>query len=492
MIGELMNSLFVPIMILSGVIGLMVMGRIASKNYIKVPPNKVAIFYGRKHKVDGREVGFRVVSGGAKLKLPVVEDLMWLDLNMFSIDLFVKNAPNKDGVLVSVKGVANVKILSDQASLMAAAERFLGMQPMQIQGIAHKNLEGHLRAIIGKLSVEEIVTDRGKLNQTVLSEAGEDLKKMGLSVDVLTIQEVEDEHEYIKSLGEKRTAEVKRDAEIGSAEAKRQATMQATTANQEAEVKKQENLALEAEAVKKLTVKQAEYRAETLAAEAKAEQAGLLATAEAKKAVVEKEIAVAVAEAERREKELLREKVRPAEAEKASAIAQAEGDRQKNILAAEAEKQKKVLEGEGKAAAIRAEGQAEADAIRAKLVAEAEGILKKAEAYEKLNQSGQILQILEAAQQLVPNALKEFAGVMQAAASPLGHADKIVVIDSGGANGNGSAIERYANIGPQMIFGMLEKAKAMGFDLEGMLRQVESTMKPAKQIDNGNSLPPAE
>ncbi|MFN4218967.1 MAG: SPFH domain-containing protein, partial [Candidatus Bipolaricaulia bacterium] len=156
----------------------------AVRNYIKVPPNKVAVFYGRKHRTpDGKVIGFRLVTGGAALKWPVVENVTYLDLTIFPIDLEVRDMPNKDGVLVSAQAVANVKIRNDQESLVAAAERFLGRSLEDIKQIAYKNLEGHLRSIIGRLTVEEIVRDRAKFNQEVLTEAAADLAKIGLGVD---------------------------------------------------------------------------------------------------------------------------------------------------------------------------------------------------------------------------------------------------------------------------------------------------------------------
>ena len=173
-----MGSLFIPFMVVVIVLALLLVMKIISNNYVKVPPNKVAIFYGRKRKTaEGKEIGFKVVAGGSKIKLPLLENVEYLDLNVFTVSLAVKGAPNKDGVMVNVKGVANVKVLSDEASLVLAAERFLGMKPDQIKDIAYQNLEGHLRAIVGRLTVEEIVSDRQKFNQEVLQEAGEDLEE---------------------------------------------------------------------------------------------------------------------------------------------------------------------------------------------------------------------------------------------------------------------------------------------------------------------------
>ncbi len=265
----------------------------ATRNYVKVPPNKVAVFYGRKHVTpDGRQIGFRLVTGGARFKWPLLEDVTSMDLMVFPIDLDVKDVPNKDGVPVSVQGVANVKIRNDEQSLIAAAERFLGLGHDDIKEIAYKNLEGHLRSIVGRLTVEEIVRDRQKFDQEVLAEAASDLARIGLGVDVLTVQKIEDKEGYIQALGKKRTAEVKRDATIGEASASREATISATTALREAKERENENLALIAQAEKERDVRKAQYEAEVQAQAARAKQAGPLAEARARQEVVEQEVPV--------------------------------------------------------------------------------------------------------------------------------------------------------------------------------------------------------
>lgn len=365
----------------------------------------------------------------------------------------------------------------------------MGKPQEEIKNMAYQTLEGHLRAMLATLTVEQINRDRASFGQKMMDESQMDLAKMGLKVVVLTITEIADEHGYLDALGMQRTAEIKRDAEIGKAEAERAQTIKATTAKREGEVEKQKNFAQELSAQKDANVKKADYDAETKAAEARAAQAGPLATAEARKAVVESEQAVelartqkatdvARAEADRKAQELQATMVKPAEAKKLAAIAEAEGDAKAVLIRAEASKQQKQLEGEGEAAAKKAVLLAEADGIKAKLLAEAEGVLKKADAYKQLNQAGQLLQILEAAQTLVPNSIDKLAGVMAAAAAPLGNVDKLVVVDSGGGNGNGggAALERFAGIVPQMIFNLVQKAAAMGIDVNGLFEKAGVTV----------------
>jgi flotillin len=507
------GSFLVPLMILLIALVVMVVITTATRNYIKVPPNKVAVFYGRKHQTpDGRVIGFRLVTGGARFKWPVLEDVTYMDLMVFPIDLDVKDVPNKDGVLVSVQGVANVKIRNDEQSLIAAAERFLGLTQEDIHQIAYKNLEGHLRSIVGRLTVEEIVRDRQKFNQEVLTEATADLAKIGLGVDVLTVQKIEDKEGYIQALGKARTAEVKRDATIGEAVASREATIQSTTALREAKERENQNLALIAQAEKERDVKKATYEAEVQAQQARARQAGPLSEAKARQEVVEQEVLVdlvrtkrqtevAEAEATKRERQLVAEIVKPADADRQKIILGAEAQKQKEILeaegrktaiitVAEAERQHKALEGIGDAEALRAkllaeaEGNkakllaeaegtkakllAEAEGVKAKLLAEAEGALKKAEAFQKLDESAKTMLILER----FPEVIKSFAPVAGAVAAPMGNIDKLVMVDGGG-NGDGSGtLTRLANTVPTTMFNLMQTAKALGIDISQLLGKV--------------------
>lgn len=508
-----------PVLLVLAAFIVLVVAMTAMRNYIKVPPNKVAVFYGRKHKSpDGKPVGFRLITGGAAFRWPIVESVTYLDLTIFPIDLDVRDVPNKDGVLVSVQAVANVKIRSDHQSLVAAAERFLGRSPEEIKQIAYKNLEGHLRSIVGRLTMEEIVRDRAKFNQEVLNEAASDLAKIGLGVDVLTIQRVTDPEGYIEALGKKRTAEVKRDAQIGEAVAAREATIQSTTALREGKEQENVNLALVAQAEKERDVRKAQYDAEVQAQQAKARQAGPLAEATARQSVVEQEVLVdlartrkqtevAAAEAERRQQQLVAEVVRPADAAKQQVIIQAEASKQREILeaeghrqaivtVAEAEKQRLTMEGLGAAEALKArmlaeaEGAkakllaeaegvrvkllAEAEGIRAKLLAEAEGAQKKAAAFEHLDASARALLVLER----LPLVVQAFAPVAGAVAAPMGNIDKLVMIDGGSGAGGSSSLQRLASTVPTTLFQLIQTAQSLGLDLSGVLGEMAKPGTP--------------
>ncbi len=230
------STLLIPIVILVIVVAALIALMLISRNYIKVSPNQAAVISGRKRKLaDGSIAGYRLVRGGATLVFPFLEKVEYLDLNVITVPLATSRAYTVQGVPVSVKAVANVKIKGDDTSLRSAAERFLGMPQEQFHRLVFQTLEGHLRAILGTLTVEEINNDRQSFAQKLTTEAAGDLEKMGIGLDALTIQEISDEEGYLDALGKRRTAEVKRDAEIGQAEANRDSKIKASLALQEGE-----------------------------------------------------------------------------------------------------------------------------------------------------------------------------------------------------------------------------------------------------------------
>jgi flotillin len=475
-----------------------------SKNYIKVPPNAVAIFSGRKHKLlDGRLVGYRMVRGGAAFRWPLLEQVDYLSLNVFTIPLEIKRAYTLKGVPISVKAVANVKIKGDDLSLAAAAERFLGMTHDQIQKVIFQTLEGHLRSILGTLTVEEVNSDRQSFAQKLTSEAALDLERMGIGVDVLTIQDISDEEGYLDALGKKRTAEVKRDGTIGEAEATRDSKIKSALAMQEGEKAKFDADANISAAQRDFQVKQAQYQAEIETEKARAAQAGPLAEAKAKQAVVAEEVRVERARTQeqigvqeqevlRKQKELEATVIKAAEAErqaaivraeakKQAAILEAEGQKSAQIAMAEAQQQKLRQEGMGRAAAVEAEGRAEAAkieamglaqarAIEAQGVAEAQAILKKAEAWRQFNDAAKLQTLLEK----LPSVLQASAAIFGAVAAPLGNIDKVVVIEQGnGAGGDSTGgIGRIARTGPALVFSLLQQLQALGLDVPRVLSQL--------------------
>lgn len=448
----------VALIILLGVVGLFAAMALFARNYIKVPPSMVAIFYGRKHRYEDEKgnrvvVGFRLVRGGAALRIPVLEKVAYLSLNVISIPLKIHRAYTREGVPVTVEAIANVKIASDDMSLRAAAERFLGMTTDQIKGVIFQTLEGHLRAILGTLTVEQINADRQTFAQKMTDEAAVDLRKMGVSIDILTIQQISDEQGYLDALGKRRTAEVKRDAVIGEAEAQRDAMIRAAQADQEGKTKRYEADVIIAQSLRDKESRQAEFDAAVQAKQAEAEQAGPLAKATAQQRVTEQavrieqvrkqqEVLVQEQEALRREKELLATVVKPAEAARQALILKAEGEKQATIIKAEATQKELEFEGTGEAAKIervgRAEatkvlavGEAEAEVIKKKLVAEAEGLSQKAQAWKQFNEAAVINLVVEKMPELAQAFATQLAGI-----------DKINIIEIGNGNGSGGGIGR--------------------------------------------------
>jgi len=500
---ENLSGLMLPFVVLAVVLALIIAAALLSSNYLKVSPNVVAVLSGRKRKTaDGRTVGYRMVRGGAALRIPLLEKVEYLSLNVMTIPLEIKRAYTSQGVPVSVKAVANVKIRGDETSLHAAAERFLSMTMPQVQQVIFQTLEGHLRSILGNLTVEEVNSDRQSFAQKLTSEAASDLEKMGLGIDVLTIQEVSDEEQYLDALGKRRTAEVKRDATIGEAEANRDAKIKSASAMQDGEKARLNSEADIAQSQRDLSIRQAQYQAEIQAEKAKAEQAGPLSQAKARQAVVAEEVKVdrtrtqeqiSVQEQEvlRKQKELDATVIKPAEAErqaaivraeasKAAAVLEAEGRRSAMIAMAQAEQEKLKLEGQGRAAAVEAEGRAEAakiealglaqaKAIEAQGVAEATAILRKAEAWKEFNDAARLQTILEK----LPAIIQSSAGVFSAVAAPMGNIDKLVVIDQGSGGGeSGGGMARLAKTGPAVVFNLLQQLEALGLNLPDIMKQL--------------------
>ncbi len=206
---------------------LLVLAMVYSSRYKKVGPNEVLIISGRGTAVMDPASGkpyrrtFRVVRGGGTFIWPVLERTDHLSLELMTIEIVTPNVYTMQGVPVTVDGVAQVKIGSDDVSIVTAAEQFLSKKVVEIQNVALQTLEGHLRAIVGAMTVEEIYKDRDKFAQRVQEVSALDMKNMGLTIVSFTIKNIHDENGYLDALGQARIAEVKRDAVIGQANAQR-------------------------------------------------------------------------------------------------------------------------------------------------------------------------------------------------------------------------------------------------------------------------------
>ncbi len=455
-----MPDLGLIIIIAVALIGLLSGILVFTANYIKAEPNEALIFTGRRHRATKR--GWRAVIGGAKFRIPVLEIVNRISLKTMNLaDVRVLNAYSKEGVPVTIDAVANVKISGETEMLGRAVERFLGTEPRQIQQIIKETLEGQLRDIIGVLTVEELYQKRDMFVNKVLEQAGEELAKIGVIIDIINIQDIRDEKGYLEALGIRRTAEVKRDAAIGQAEADRDAMKQSETARREGEVVRAEQERQIAEAEKNRDVAKQQYIGETLGATKTAEQKGPLAEAKARQQVVIEEQKVLEEQQRAREK-----------AEAARAEAEEEKYRADRVVPADADKQAAILEAEGQAAAILKRAEAEAKGIQLKLEAEAEGLRQKAEAWNAYGKAAQLNLVLE--------AIKEVA---QDGAQALGqiHFDKVIALDSG--TGTDSAVNRMLTAAPAGLVKFLEQIEAAtGLDLADLLKEVRSMKDQTPEV----------
>lgn len=426
---------------------------LAASRYKKVGPNQVLVISGLKHTIvnpvtgQKEKVGFRIVKGGGAIVLPVVERVDVLSLEIMTIDVQTPEVYTELGVPVTVDGVAQVKIKGDEVSIRTAAEQFLSKSSQEIKTIAHETLAGHLRAILGTMTVEDIYKDRDAFAQRVQEVSAVDLANMGLEIVSFTIKDIRDDQGYLDALGQARTAEVKRDAAIGQALAARDATIKSAEARQEGETAKFMAETKIAEAEKNYAVQKAAFQAEVNRKRAEAELAYTLQqnienqkikAEEVQIQVIEKQkqIEVQTQEALRKERELEATVRKPAEAEqyRIQTLANAEKYRKETEASGEAAAIRAI--GEAEADAIRARGMAEAEVLRAKGIAEAEAMEKKAEAWQRYNQAAIIQQVIDGLPQ-----------VAAAIAQPLARTERIVIVNSGGDGAGASRITQdIANI----------------------------------------------
>ncbi len=425
------------IAVVAALVFLMILS-MAARTFRKVGPNQALVVYGFG--------GTRVVTGGGALVLPFFQSARELSLELMSFDV----APQQDlftrqGVAVNVEAVAQLKVRSDATSIRTAAEQLLTKSPDERQEMIKLVMSGHLRGIVGQLTVEEIVKQPEMVSEKMRTTCAEDLTKMGLEVISFTIKEVRDQNQYIANMGRPDVARIRRDAEVATAEAARDIQIKQAMAAREAAVAKaqadQERVlaetasqAQQAQATRDLELKRAAFQIDVQKAKAQADASYSIQEQVQKQQIVaeqvhvdrvqrEEQIKVQEAEILRREKELI-----------ATVQKQAEADRARIETLAEAEKTRKMIEAEGLAEAIRAQGQAEAevtrlrgaaeaDVIRAKGEAEAEAMRLKAEAFEKYGQAAILDKIVTG----LPSLAEKMA-------APLANVDRITVVATDGAN----------------------------------------------------------
>src|SRR5712691_5500462 len=403
---------------------------VVARMYRKAGPHEALIVYGMG--------GTHVYTGRGAIIFPMVQTCRDLSLELMSFDVAPQqNLYTKQGVAVTVEAVAQIKVKSDKESILTAAEQFLSKRPEQREALIRLVMEGHLRGIIGQLTVEQIVKEPEMVADRMRSTCADDMNKMGLEVISFTIKEVRDKNEYITNMGRPDVARIKRDAEVAAAEADRDIAIKRAGATRASAIAKAQadqervaaetaSLAKQAEAQRDLDIKKANYLEATKKAQAQADKAYEIETNVMQQQVVaeavrvqqierESQVKVQDAEIARRERELI-----------ATVLKQAEIERQRIQNLADAEKQRLIAEAEGHASAIRAQGEAEAEIIFKKGEAEARAMNVKAEAYQEYNQAA-----------VVDKLITNLPEVMRAIAAPLANVDKITIISTGDGDAAG-------------------------------------------------------
>ena len=471
---------------------LFILGGIFASRYTKVGPNQVLVISGRKRRItdpDGavHQVGFRIVKGGGVLVWPVLEKVDILSLELLTIDVKTPEVYTSKGVPVQVDGVAQIKVKGDDISIATASEQFLGKSTDEIRNIATQTLEGHLRAILGTMTVEEIYQNRDTFASKVQEVAAGDMANMGLGIVSFTIRDIRDTQGYLDALGKPRIAQVKRDAQIAQAEADRDAMIkssQATQAGQEAKFAADSKIA---EAQRDYQSNVAQYQAAVNQKKAEADLAydlqkfktgQLVKAEEVQVSIVEKQKQIELQQQEilRRQRELEATVQKPADAErykvetlanarkfqleteaagaasatKATGFANADVTKATGIAEAEADKAKGLAE----AAVIEAQGKAQAEAMRA-----------KAESFKQYNEAAVI--------EMIVRVLPEVAGKIS---EPLSKTEKIVIINSG--NGPGGGASKLTSDVTQIISQLPPVLESLtGVKFEKLLEQVPALRK---------------
>jgi flotillin len=443
----------------------------------KVPPNTALIVYGFS--------GPRITKGGGLLVWPLIQTSRELSLELMSFDVVPQQEfYTVQGVAVTVEAVAQIKVKSDNESIMTAAEQFLSKTLTERHEILRLVMEGHLRGIIGQLTVEQIVKEPEMVADRMRANVASDTSKMGLEVVSFTVKEIRDKNDYIGNMGRPdiariqmmaniAAAEAVRDTEIKKAQATRESSVAKALADQETILAQTNSLAKQAEAQRDLNLKKAVFDAETKRAQAQADKAYDIQTNVMQQQVVAEQVKiiqverleqVKVQEAEilRREKELIATVLKPAEIEKQRVEQMAEAQRRKTEIeatgvaqavrtAGQAEADVKRLQGAADAEVVRVRGTAEAEITLAKGTAEAEAMQIKARAFKEYGQAA----ILDKLLPMLPE-------LMRAAAEPLSRIDKVTILSQG--NGSEVGVNRYMN----EIAKVVQQAPAMLETLTGL------------------------
>ncbi len=479
-----------------------ILGAVGASRYKKAGPHQAFITTGKG--------GQRVCIGGGMFVWPVVQSLYVMDLQAQKVPVRRESIYSKNNVPITIDVTLVYKVKGDEGSVKLAAQALQEMQQefhkgtraptSEISEIVQSVAEGALRDIVGKMTPEEINADRESFQNKVLDTAAGHFEKIGIDLVSFVVNHISDEKEYFVSLGAPAIAEAKRVAREQVATKDKAATVVEAEQSRDAGIRQAETRAEVFNAEKDRDVKKAGYDALVAVERARADQAGPQASAQAQQQVVEQETVLAEKRAEKREKELVAEVLKPAEADKqkkvieaegmkAAAIVEAEGEKQSRVLIADGTKQATVMAGEGEGAAARArktgdaEGTkavlfaeadgtrakllAEADGTRAKLLAEAEGLHAKADAMKEFDSTTIQLEAYKSLIAVLP-------AMVEAAARPIaGIRDVKVVHFTGGPGGDkdgGSPVSKFLDIPPEVLATTDESLRAtLGVGLKEIL-----------------------
>lgn len=392
---------------------------IAIKSLIIIcPPNRVAVVSGRTRALsDGRKVGYRVIKGGRTLRIPLLEKVDYMDLNTIPIEVSVTSAYSKGAIPLDVQGVANIKVASREGLLENSVERFLGRPSEYIQQIAKENLEANLRGVLATLTPEEVNEDRLKFAQTLIDEADDDIRTLGLELDVLKIQNVTDQVGYLEAVGRRRTASVLREARETEAAQTAEAEEAEATGRQRAELARVQADLVIAEQENKLRVRQAQLAAEAMSSEKKADVAG-----EQARVIAEQSL----------EGERIELQKRRLEADV--------------IAPARAKREAMELEAKGRAATIIEDGNANIEVFQ-----------RMAAQYDAAGSNARDVLLLN----MLPDLVEQITDTVSAI-----DIDKMTVIDGGGAGGAGGGVGGVAGQMPAAVVSIVEQIEnATGVNL---------------------------
>lgn len=430
----------------------------------------------------GRRV--KIVRGGGAFIVPVVQQKEFISLLSHKLEVSTPEVYTSEGVPVMTDSVALIKVGSSVEDVATAAEQFLGKPDEELRDEAREVLEGHLRAILGTLTVEEVYRNRDKFAQEVQSVAALDLKKMGLQIVSFTIKDVRDKNGYLEALGRPRIATIKRDADIAEAEAARDSRVRKAAADeqsQKAELIRDTNVA---EANKAKELKIAAFKQEQDTAKASADLAYAVQEATSQRTVVEEQMQVELVrkqravdleklEIERREKQYDSEVKKKADADRYAVEQAAEGAKLEQVRRAEGRRFEIEAEAAGRAEGARAEGLAAADVTRQRGFAEAEAKEKLAEAFEKFGEAA----VLDLLVRMLPELAREVA-------RPLASIEKLTIVDTG----SGAGAARLSNTVAEMMATTPELVKSLtGFDLGA----VAARLSAGTLAGRAPALPPA-